>query len=122
MKAPPRRGFLVETKQGRRISRRLRLATTTAERRPGVFLMMMIIIIFILMIMMMSIQGESVIQRLQRWFGWMSTIIWLRESVSQGNDNDDDGDNDNDDDGNDDDGNGYGDQFPTKELCLLQLC
>ena len=60
--------------------------------------MMMIIIIFILVIMMMSIQGESVIQRLQRWFGWMSTIIWLRESVSQGNDN-----------GDDDDGNDYGD-------------
>ena len=98
----------METKQGRRISRQIRLAPTTAERRPGVFLMMiiidmmmMIIIIFILMIMMMSIQGESVIQRLQRWFGWMSTIIWLRESVSQGNDNDDDGD--------DDDGNDYGD-------------
>ena len=83
----------METKQGRRISRRLRLATTTTERRPGVFLM---IIIFILMIMMMSIQGESVIQRLQRWFGWMSTIIWLRESVSQGNDNDDNGDDFND--------------------------
>ena len=78
----------METKQGRRISRRLRLATATTERRPGVVLMM-IIIIFILVIMMMSIQGESVIQRLQRWFGWMSTIIWLRESVSQGNDNDD---------------------------------
>ena len=97
----------METKQGRRITRRLRLATTaTAERRPGVFLM---IIIFILMIMMMSIQGESVIQRLQRWFGWMSTIIWLRESVSQGNDDDDDGDNFNDDDGDDDDGNDFGD-------------